>query len=203
MSKALKELASRELSRREMISFVQRFHPNYEVGWVHTSIASLLDEFMRMVERKESPRLIVNVCPRVGKSTLISEFFPAYCLGHHPDWQLVCATYNQTLADTFGRKVRNVINDPLFRDLFAGLKLDAQANAMNFIATHQRGSYTAVGMGGALTGKGANCLPAGTMVMTSDGERTIESIALSPVPVRVLAYDGELSYKNVTAAPVS
>lgn len=82
-------------------------------------------------------------------SCIVSEFFPAFCLGHHPEWEMVGATYNQTIADNFGRKVRTLINTPEYLDLFPALTLDDSANAMNYIATTARGSYTAVGMGGA------------------------------------------------------
>lgn len=70
------ELASRELQRRNLLPFIQRFHPSYQVGWVHRSLTSLLDTFMQMVADKQSPRLIINVCPRVGKALAIGEKIP-------------------------------------------------------------------------------------------------------------------------------
>lgn len=97
---------------------------------------------------------------------LASEFFPAWYLGRNPDHYVVAATYSQDLADDFGRKVRNQINDPAYQAIFPGVALKQDSSSSrrfhvtqpNEVATAQSGAYFAVGVGGPLTGRGAHLL---------------------------------------------
>lgn len=89
---------------------------------------------------------------------LTSEHFPAWYLGRNPGKSIVCATYAQDLADDFGRKVRNQMIDPLYRELFPGCAVASDSASVSRIATEQHGNYFAVGIGGPLTGRGANVL---------------------------------------------
>ncbi len=196
---AVRELARRELARRSLMDFVKLFNPAYTPGWVHHEVVDLLEAFIEAVEQKKSPRLIIELPPRIGKSELISRKFPPYVLGHHPEWEVVCATYNQDLANDFGRDVRAIVNDPIYRDMFPDLTVRRDSNAVDYMKTARGGSYTAVGIGGALTGRGLHCLPPGTQIATIDGERLIEDIAFAPHPVSVVAYDQGLVARRVTA----
>ena len=101
---------------------------------------------------------MIFVPPRHGKSMLTSEHFPAWYLGRNPAKSIVCATYAQDLADDFGRKVRNQMIDPLFGELFPGCVVSSDSASVSRIATEQHGNYFAVGIGGPLTGRGANVL---------------------------------------------
>ncbi len=100
---------------------------------------------------------------------LASEFFPAWYLGRNPDHYVVTATYAQELADDFGRKVKNQIEDSSFNAIFPGVGLaDDSKSAKRFHiegqsggyehSTSQRGAFYAVGVGGPLTGRGAHLL---------------------------------------------
>lgn len=89
---------------------------------------------------------------------LTSEHFPAWYLGRNPGKSIVCATYAQDLADDFGRKVRNQMIDPMFREIFPGFDLGLDSASVSRISTGQHGNYFAVGIGGPLTGRGANVL---------------------------------------------
>jgi predicted phage terminase large subunit-like protein len=100
---------------------------------------------------------------------LASEFFPAWYLGRNPDHYVVTATYAQELADDFGRKVKNQIEDDSFKAIFPGVGLaDDSKSAKRFHiegqaggyehSTAQRGAFYAVGVGGPLTGRGAHLL---------------------------------------------
>ena len=93
-------------------------------------------------------------------SMLVSEYFPAWFLGKNPEKLLVTASYGQELASDFGRKVRNQIADPLFPKLFNGVTIAEDSSAIdkfNLNPPH-KGGYFAVGVGGALTGRGAHVL---------------------------------------------
>jgi predicted phage terminase large subunit-like protein len=101
---------------------------------------------------------MIFVPPRHGKSMLTSEHFPAWYLGRNPSKSIVCATYAQDLADDFGRKVRNQMVDPLYGEVFPDCHVAPDSASISRIATQEHGNYFAVGIGGALTGRGANVL---------------------------------------------
>lgn len=63
----VRELASRELARRRLLPFIQRFRPKYLPGWVHKDICRRLERFVEAVERGEEPRLLLMMPPRGGK----------------------------------------------------------------------------------------------------------------------------------------
>lgn len=89
---------------------------------------------------------------------LTSEHFPAWFLGRNPSKSIVCATYAQDLADDFGRKVRNQVVDGLFKEVFPECQISEDSASASRINTVQHGAYYAVGVGGALTGRGAHVL---------------------------------------------
>lgn len=96
--------------------------------------------------------------PRHGKSELASRMFPAFHLGHHPDHEIIACSYNVSLAMSFSRKVKEVINDPNYQSVFdTRLHADFQANEEWGVAG-KRGGYVAAGVGGGITGKGAHVL---------------------------------------------
>lgn len=152
------EMAQRLEARQSILPFTQLFTPDYHAGWVHREVAELLDAFMEAVARKKSPRLMIFLPPRAGKSQLISRLFPPFILGHHPEWEVVATSATQDLADQFGRYVRSILNDPIYQDLFPKLELDPSTNSASLIQTRRRGMYKAVGVGGQLTGMGAHVL---------------------------------------------
>jgi len=151
-------LASRELAKRSLLEFVLHFEPGYLTGWVHREICDLLDAFIEAVERKLSPRLMIFLPPRAGKTTIVSRNFPCFALGRHPEWEIISATYAQDLANDYGRYVRNNLADPLYSELFPKTVIDPSSNAADRMDTTLRGGYKAVGVGGPLTGRGAHIL---------------------------------------------
>lgn len=150
--------AGQELQRRKLIHFTSAFTNEYQPGWVHQEVADHLEAFMEAVDRKLSPRLMIFLPPRTGKTQLVSRCFPAYCLGHHPNWEIIAATYGQELADDIGRYVRSILNDPVYGKIFPTTKIQAGSNAADRLDTTARGGYRAVGRGGSLTGRGAHVL---------------------------------------------
>ena len=152
------ELIARELATRSMLDFTTMLHDDYKPGWFHRELCELLDKFAQDVQDKLSPRLIITCPPRHGKSTLSSVHFPPYLLGRNPSFEVIAATYGQTLSDEFGRKVRDLINAPLYRDLFPETQVDRRTNSANNVRTTKRGMYFATSVGGALTGLGAHAL---------------------------------------------
>lgn len=148
-----------------LISYAAYQWPGYRDAAHHRLIARHLEA----VERGDITRLMITMPPRHGKSMLASEFFPAWYLGRNPDHYVVTATYAQELADDFGRKVKNQIEDEVYQAIFPGVGLaDDSKSAKRFHieglsggyehSTSQRGAFYAVGVGGPLTGRGAHLL---------------------------------------------
>ena len=118
----------------------------------------LLAAKLQAVERGEIKRLVVQMPPRHGKSELVSAVFPAWYLGRHPGDQVMFTTYGQDLADGFGRKVRNHMADSRHALAFPESVLAQDSKSAQRFNTTEGGVYYAVGAGGAVTGRGANCL---------------------------------------------
>ena len=70
---------------------------------------------------REGPirRLMVCVPPRHLKSHLASTSFPAWCLGHDPSAQIVCASYAQDLADKLSRDCQRIVTSDRYQRLFS------------------------------------------------------------------------------------
>ena len=165
-----KLLAQRVLARRRLLQFTQMTHPSYSAGWVHDDICRRLERFSQEVAEKKSPRLMLLMPPRHGKSELASIRFPAWHLGHNPTHELINVGYNLELPMKFSRKVREVMREPHYKAIFPEAQLDPDSQSAEAWNTTKGGGFTAAGVGGGITGKGAHCLPAGTQVLTTDGQ---------------------------------
>lgn len=152
------ELARRELARRKLLFFVQRRNPKYLAGWVHEDICERLDKFSQDVRDGKSPRLMLFMPPRHGKSKLCSQEFPAHHLGNNPDHEIISASYSAPLAMDFSRKVQEVVESQDFELLFDDCRLKPDARSIETWQTTQNGGYVAAGVGGPITGRGAHVL---------------------------------------------
>lgn len=110
------------------------------------------------IESGEIKRLMINVPPRFGKSYLVSTIFPTWYLGRNPDKNIIFSTYGQSLADDFGRQVRNIVQDEKFGFVFPNVKLADDSASVKKFAVNQGGIYYAIGAGGSLTGKGGSLI---------------------------------------------
>lgn len=153
-----RELAARVLAKRRLIPFTQRINPRYHAGWVHNDIARRLERFSDDVAKGLSPRLMILMPPRHGKSELASRMFPAWHLGRHPDHEIIAASYNVSLAMTFSRKVKEVLQDPNYQSVFATRLNPDHQSSEEWGVENSRGGYVAAGVGGGITGKGCNIL---------------------------------------------
>lgn len=155
---AQREMASRVLSRRRLLPFVQRMNERYDAGWVHEDICRRLEKFSDDVAAGLSPRLMILMPPRHGKSELASRMFPPWHLGRHPEHEFIACSYNLSLAMGFSRKVKQVIDDEAYKGVF-DTKLDPNNQSTEeWGIAGQRGGYVAAGIGGPITGKGAHVL---------------------------------------------
>ncbi len=155
---AQREMAARVLSRRRLLPFIQRLNPKYMAGWVHEDICRRLERFSDDVAAGLSPRLMLLMPPRHGKSEIASKMFPAWHLGRHPDHEIIACSYNISLAMGFSKKIKALFDDPAYQTVF-----DARLNPDNrsteeWAIAGDTGGYVAAGVGGGITGKGAHVL---------------------------------------------
>lgn len=158
LSSAELVLANRILARRRLIQFVKMMHGSYEAGWVHEDICARLERFSAAVVARQSPRLMLLVPPRHGKSEIASIRFPGWHLGQHPDHEIINVGYNLDLPMVFSRKVREMVRDQAYQNIFPGMELDPDAQSIERWNTTKGGGLTAAGVGGGITGKGAHIL---------------------------------------------
>lgn len=116
----------------------------------------LIANYLEAIERGEINRLIIETPPRHGKTMLVSQYFPAWYLGRHPERQIIAATYSGEKAGDVGREVRNQLIDPLHHEIFPHCQISKDSASVKKFSTTQYGHYFSVGLGGAIVGRGAN-----------------------------------------------
>lgn len=147
---AAQELLDRTDATQSLQRFTEYTTPNWRAAKIHRIIC---EQFDRVV-RKEIDRLMLLSPPQHGKSTVASKRFPAYILGLDPSRDVISASATAQLAEEFGRDVRNCIDSSEYRNLFPNTRLAEDSQAKGRWNTSQGGGYYAVGIGGALMGRG-------------------------------------------------
>jgi predicted phage terminase large subunit-like protein len=150
----LEELKGKQLAETKFIKFVEKVWPTFIAGRHHAKMA---DAFER-VAKGELKRLIVNMPPRHTKSEFASYLLPAWFLGKYPHKKVIQCSHTAELAVGFGRKVRNLVDSEAYHKIFDGLQLSSDSKAAGRWNTSKGGDYFAIGVGGAVTGKGADLL---------------------------------------------
>ena len=142
-----------ERCRESYLFFVQQMWPIFISGKHHTIMA---DAFER-VARGDLKRLIINMPPRHTKSEFASYLLPSWFLGKYPEKKIIQTAHTAELATGFGRKVRNLVSSENYQKVF-DTKLSSDSKAAGRWNTNMGGDYFAIGVGGAVTGKGADLL---------------------------------------------
>ena len=150
----LQELKVRKLAHSRFLAFVNEVWPTFISGRHHAKMAAA---FERVAEGK-CKRLIINMPPRHTKSEFASYLLPAWFLGRFPHKKVIQTSHTAELAVGFGRKVRNLVDQEVYTKIFPGVGLQADSKAAGRWATNKGGDYFAIGVGGAVTGKGADLL---------------------------------------------
>lgn len=155
------------LARQSLQAFVLYTTPNYLMGWVHECICWEMDKFLQDVANKKSPRLLLTVPPRHGKSTLASRSFPAYVFGRYPDMSIIATSYSADLSSRMNRDVQRIMDEEKYAELFPGTVLYGKSSRPASGGTYLRNSdifeivghsgvYRSAGVGGGVTGMGAD-----------------------------------------------
>ena len=142
-----------ERCRESYISFVTNMWPGFISGKHHSIMANAFER----VANGTLKRLIINMPPRHTKSEFASYLLPAWFLGRFPDKKIIQTAHTAELAVGFGRKVRNLVQSEQYGKIF-DTKLSSDSKAAGRWNTDKGGDYFAIGVGGAVTGKGADLL---------------------------------------------
>ena len=150
----LSMLNAQDKARGQFIDFVRYVWPNAILGEHHRIMADAFDR----IAKGTLKRLIINMPPRHTKSEFASYLLPAFLMGHDPRTKAIEATHNSELAVRFGRKVRDLMDTQGYKELFPDVLLKQDSKAAGRWDTNKGGEYFAVGVGGAMTGRGADVL---------------------------------------------
>ena len=146
--------SERANSEEDFMVFVKEMWPNFIHGRHHERMAKAFEE----VANGTCKRLIINMPPRHTKSEFASYLLPAWFLGRFPHKKVIQTSHTAELAVGFGRKVRNLVDSDPYKRIFPKVALQSDSKAAGRWNTNFGGDYFAIGVGGAVTGKGADIL---------------------------------------------
>jgi predicted phage terminase large subunit-like protein len=146
--------ATQDKAKTDFMAYVNYVWPSFIHGRHHVKMARAFER----VARGEVKRLIINMPPRHTKSEFASYLLPSWFLGLFPGKKIIQTSHTAELAVGFGRKVRNLVDSDAYKDIFPELALQADSKAAGRWNTSKGGDYFAIGVGGAVTGKGADLL---------------------------------------------
>ena len=149
-----KDAVVRERAQKSFMSFVHEMWPGFIHGRHHALMAKKFEE----IAAGTLKRLIINMPPRHTKSEFASNMLPAWFLGNYPNKKVIQTSNTAELAVGFGRKVRNLVDSEQYAKIFPNVSLRADSKAAGRWATNHGGDYFAIGVGGTVTGKGADLL---------------------------------------------
>jgi len=144
----------RTQAQDDFISYVKAVWPDFISGAHHRRIAKLFEA----VARGEKKRVIINLGPRHTKSEFASYLLPSWILGKFPKKKVMQISNTAELAEGFGRKVRNLVDSNEYKKIFPEVELRTDSKAAGRWNTNYNGEYFASGVGGTVTGRGADLL---------------------------------------------
>ncbi len=148
------QLKKQESCQKDFITYLKHLWPDFIEGRHHKIIG---EKFNRIAQGKLK-RLIVCLPPRHSKSEFASTYFPSWMMGLRGNLKIIQTTHTAELAVRFGRKVRNIIDSQEYSTIFPDLKLQADNKSAGRWTSNQEGEFFAAGVGGAITGRGADLL---------------------------------------------
>jgi len=142
----------RERAQSDFMSYVKEMWPGFVGGRHHKIVAKKFEE----IAEGKLKRLIICMPPRHTKSEFASYLFPSWFLGKFPGKKVIQASNTAELAVGFGRKVRNLVGSEQYAEIFPNVSLRSDSKAAGRWSTNLGGEYFAIGVGGTMTGKGAD-----------------------------------------------
>lgn len=169
----LEKKRTRRKAKSDFLAFCHYVYPGFKEGPHHRHLKPLLHG----VDKGTEPRLTVSMPPRFGKSETIAFLFVAWYLGHNPGHHIMMVTHTADLSADFGRKVRNLIDSDVYRELFPDTCVARDKSSASNWATTLGGKYLAIGIGANVAGHGAHLLIGDDLVseqavLASDPDKT-------------------------------
>jgi len=152
--RSFREAVEREKAQEKFMDYVKMMWPGFVAGRHHAVMAKKFEA----IARGESKRLIINMAPRHTKSEFASYLLPSWFLGKFPNKKVIQCSNTAELAVGFGRKVRNLVGSEQYKTVFPEVNLRQDSKAAGRWSTNKNGEYFAIGVGGTVTGKGADLL---------------------------------------------
>ena len=141
-------------AKENFLDFVKYMWPHFVEGTHHRIIAEKFDN----IAKGKLKRLIVNMPPRHTKSEFASYLLPAFIMGQNPMTKIIQTSHTAELSQRFGRKTKQLIDSSDYKQVFPDTNLQADSKAAGRWDTSAGGEYFAAGVGGAITGRGADLL---------------------------------------------
>ena len=154
LEEAKRRLAIRDKAQDDFMVFVNHVYEGFIEGKHHRKVAKQFEK----LSKNRGSRIIVNMPPRHTKSEFASYLLPAWLIGKNPSLKIIQTTHTAELAVRFGRKVRNLMEMEQYKEVFPDVNLKADSKAAGRWETSEGGEYYAAGVGGAITGRGADLL---------------------------------------------
>ena len=149
----LEEKRKESAIKNDFMSFVKYVWPDFIEGSHHKIMA----EKFNKVATGDLKRIVINMAPRHTKSEFASYLLPSWMIGKNPKLKIIQATHTTELAVRFGRKAKNLIDSQEYQKIFQ-TKLREDSKAAGRWETNEGGEYFAAGVGGSITGRGADLL---------------------------------------------
>ena len=143
---------TQSMGKESFLDFINHVYPGYKVGPHHLKLIQIFED----IAAGKKKRVIVNIAPRHGKSELISYLAPAWFLGKYPQKKIIMGSHTADLAVNFGRRVRNLVGSEAYKGIFPQVELQSDSKSASRWGTNFNGEYFAIGVGGALAGRGAD-----------------------------------------------
>jgi predicted phage terminase large subunit-like protein len=147
-----KASVERENCQASFMAYVKRMWPGFIHGRHHAVLAKKFED----VANGKIKRLAISLPPRHTKSEFGSFLFPSWFLGKFPGKKVMQASNTGELAVGFGRKVRNLVMSEQYAEVFPDVTLRQDSKAAGRWSTNKDGEYFAIGVGGTMTGRGAD-----------------------------------------------
>ncbi len=190
-----------EKAKTSFAHFVVYTMPEFLLSWHNILLMQKLQELADGKIR----RLMVFMPPRHGKSELVSRRFPAFMLGRNPDAKIIGASYGSDLASMMNRDVQRIIDSDPYRSIFPDTSLEGShvkggsegryvRNSSMFEIVNHSGYYKSAGVGGAITGVGAQCFQAHTKITAEFGSKLISEITVNE---KVWSYNHETNSREL------
>jgi predicted phage terminase large subunit-like protein len=149
-----KDAVDRERCQKSFMAYVKKMWPGFIHGRHHAVMAKKFEE----IAEGKLKRLIINMPPRHTKSEFASYLLPSWFLGRFPQKKVIQSSNTADLAVNFGRKVRNLVQSEEYARIFPDVALRQDSKSAGRWATNKNGEYFAIGVGGTMTGKGADLM---------------------------------------------